>query len=212
MTIDENKLQILKKVEDGTLSVEEGADLLSILDYGTTMKPDTAVHAAVEIPDEKKIMTTSQVPAGWKALWSLFIWIGVAAMGGTGYWLYSSYARSGLGWGFWFALIFLSLSIAIVFFGWRLIAGRWLVASIRANEKDNSTRLYKFWAPLPIHMGIWVFQTFGQYMPEKVIEKHYDQVLADLDKSLKGDEIFQIDINGEGHKKSEFSVRFDTND
>jgi hypothetical protein len=32
MTADENKLEILKKVENGTLSVEEGADLIGILD------------------------------------------------------------------------------------------------------------------------------------------------------------------------------------
>jgi len=40
MTLEESKLEILKKVESGTLTVEEGADLLAILDGGSVAQPE----------------------------------------------------------------------------------------------------------------------------------------------------------------------------
>ena len=38
MTSDENRLEILKKVEEGTLSVEEGSDLIGILERAEKAK------------------------------------------------------------------------------------------------------------------------------------------------------------------------------
>jgi hypothetical protein len=207
MTTDENKLQILRKVESGTLSIEEGADLLSILDRAESepvpeeTKTDEPMNLSIET-------IAAEVPAGWRALWSIFIWLGVIFMGASGYWLYSSYARSGMGWGFWFAFIFLFLSAAIVFFGWRLVAGRWLVA--RVNSKENGeVKRYKFWAPLPIHMGIWAFKTFGKYMPEDVLDKHYDQFLVELDNSLSEDEVFVVDLDGDDQHKTHINLKFE---
>lgn len=203
MTTDENKLQILKKVENGTLSIEEGADLLAILERNETeTKPERVAAEVIEpanpLPDK--------VPAGWMVGWSFFIWLGVIFMGASGYWLISSYTRSSLGVGFWFALVFLVLSTAIVFFGWRLVAGRWMVLRVSSKKEDVAKR-YFFWVPFPIHLGIWVFKNFAKYMPEEVKEKNYDQVLADLDSSLGKGEIFQIEIDGNG--KTGFTIETD---
>lgn len=215
MTSDENKLQILKKVENGTLSIEEGADLLAILEK-STREPVAQSIDAKEPVDASAL--PERVPAGWQALWSLFIWIGVVFMGASAYWLYSSYARSGMGWGFWVAFIFLFLSTSIVYFGWRLVAGRWMVVRISSKEGESAKR-FLFWAPLPIHMGIWVFKTFGKYMPDEVVEKHYESILLEMDHSLGKDEFFTIDIDGDQHvrinmegkhpKKAQFNVEFD---
>jgi hypothetical protein len=209
MTTEENKLSILKKVEDGTLTIEEGADLLAILERGQgTAAPQEPLTGEV-IDPVKEDPIPDQVPAGWRAAWSFFIWLGVVFMGASGYWLWSSYARSGLGVGFWFALVFLILSSAIVFFGWRLVAGRWMAVRIVSRDEGKPSR-HLFWAPLPLHLGIWVFKTFDKYMPEDVKEQQYDQMLVEMDKSLNKDEVFKIDIDSEG--KTEFNLHTEGKD
>jgi hypothetical protein len=207
MTTEENKLQILKKVEDGTLSIEEGADLLSMFDRVDEVHSSSGVSSRAEVMDTPLEAPPTEVPAGWKALWSMLIWLGVAFMGGSGYWLVSSYQRSGMRWGFWFAFLFLALSTALVYFGWKLVSGRWLAVRVRSIENGTEKR-FKFCAPFPIHLGLWAFTTFGEYIPAAVKEKGYESILRDLDQSLQENEIFVIDLDGDGSEKMNFNINF----
>jgi len=198
MTIDESKLEILKKVEKGVLSVEEGADLLAILDGKNANIPDQEVVTSVNLDKESSNDSyTTEVPTGWKSLWSIPLWLGIIFMGLSGFWLYSSYGRSGLGVGFWFAFFFLFVSTAIVFFGWRLIAGRWMALNISSKNETKSEK-FKIWIPFPIHFASWVFRNFGHLMPEDVKNKNYDQIINDLDSSLPDGQPFRVDIDEEG--------------
>lgn len=197
MTRDENKLQILKKVENGTLSLEEGADLLSILDREEAGQvPAASVHEEGDSVESTEPLP-EKVPAGWKALWGIILWLGVICMAASGFWLYSSYDRSQMGVGFWFALFFLFLSIAIIIFGWRLIAEHWMVVRIRSIE-DGKPKKFLIWAPLPIHMALWVFKTFGNKMPADIQGRKIDEILSELNDSLAEGEVLQVDLDGDG--------------
>ena len=116
MSNDENKLEILKKVENGTLSIEEGADLLTILDRAQEKQSAAENTVSVSSSNANPLPKTPfYVPAFWKAIWGVFLWLGIAGMALSGLWLFSSYNKTGMGWGFWFALFFLLLSVVIVF-------------------------------------------------------------------------------------------------
>lgn len=204
MTLDESKLEILKKVENGILSVEEGADLLAILDGGSTEKNAPASEPQAEVLQGSAVgatqmgdageSRTTAVPAGWKSLWSIPMFLGILFMGLSGWWLFASYGRSGLGVGFWFALFFLTLSTGIVVLGWRLIAGRWLALNLTSQKADRTERV-RFWVPLPLHFVDWAMRNFGQYMPEKVKTQDYVRILHDMDQSVPDGEPFQVDID-----------------
>jgi hypothetical protein len=206
MTTDENKLQILKKVESGTLSVEEGSNLLAILERGesSSAKAESAAAEVLEPVQDEPL--PEKVPAGWRALWSIFIYLGILFMGLSGLWLYSSYTRSAMGVGFWFATFFLLLSALIVFFGWRLVAEHWMVVRIRSKEDGRSKRIL-FWVPLPIHFILRVLRTFSSHVPVDAQGRRLDEVLAELDGSLKEGEVFQVDLDGDG--KTSFKVDAD---
>ncbi len=197
MTRDENKLQILKKVENGTLSIDEGADLLSILDREESASETPAQPQTIDLEPEPMEALPEKVPAGWKALWGIFMWLGVIFMAASGFWLYSSYARSQMGVGFWFALFFLFLSTAIVVFGWRLVAEHWMVVRIRSKD-EGKAKTFLAWVPLPIHMALWVFKTFGSKMPPEIQGKRIDEILTELDGSLNEGDILQVDLDGDG--------------
>lgn len=204
MTLEESKMEILKKVESGTLTVEEGADLLAILDGGSMAQPKTdpepmteVLQGSAESPfsgEGSREGRSTAVPAGWKSLWSIPMFLGILFMGLSGWWLFASYGRSGLGVGFWFAFFFLALSTGLVILGWRLIAGRWLVLNITEQKEDRTDKV-KIWVPLPLHFVDWAMRNFGQHMPEKVREKDYLSILKDLDQSVPDGEPFQVDID-----------------
>lgn len=203
MTLEDNKLEILRRVEQGTLSLEEGAHLLEILDGGVG-QPDPVPSAQVkEAPSE----TPREVPAGWRAVWSIFLWLGIIFMGLSGYWLFGSYERSGMGVGFWFALSFLIISCATVWAGWELLASRWIVVRVHSREKDGNKN-FSIWAPLPLQLASWVFNTFGRYMPYRVQEKHFETVIQEMTQSLGPNEPFVVDVDGEQDGKAHINVEF----
>jgi len=151
MTLEESKLEILRGVEQGTLSIEEGAHLLEILESGAAQKQPLPVQSnGQETAAPRAAGTTNEtisakatsaepqsVPAGWRAAWGIFLWLGVAFMALSGFWLYSSYARSGLGVGFWFALFFMLVSCLIVYLGWQIIDSRWVAVRICSHAEQG---------------------------------------------------------------------------
>ena len=171
MSNDENKLEILKKVENGTLSIEEGADLLTILDRAQEKQSAAENTVSVSSSNANPLPKTPfYVPAFWKAIWGVFLWLGIAGMALSGLWLFSSYNKTGMGWGFWFALFFLLLSVVIVFLGWRLLDGHWMLLKVHSLDENKKVFIY---VPLPLQFAIWVFHTFGSYMPARVQNRLY---------------------------------------
>lgn len=190
MTTEESKLEILRSVEQGKLSVEEGAHLLEILD-GEPAAQNTPQPAAAPLPTERM-----DVPAGWRMLWGSLLWLGVIFLGLTGLWLYTSYARSGMGVGFWFALFFILVSCLIVFLGYELLASkRWMI--VRVSESGE--KKINVWVPLPLHIAKWVFETFGDQMPEEVKSHNILQILDEMENNGGTDQPYIIDVDEKDH-------------
>jgi hypothetical protein len=197
MTFDENKLEILRRVEQGTLSIEEGAHLLEILEAGNE-PVEPAVLEAVAAPftpatEPREKMT---VPAGWRALWGIFLWLGITFMGLTGFWLFSSYGRSGLGVGFWFALFFLLISCVIVYLGLQLLASQWMVVKLSDQEGAGQKNI-NIWVPLPLQLASWFFRNFGKYLPESVKSRNIEEILHEMETSRADDEPYVVEIDGQ---------------
>ena len=74
MTSDESKLEILRKVEDGTLSVEEGSDLIGILEAAKAASSEPEFIQPPNEPDEPKTQPEAPKVSGcWKAAWSMIL-------------------------------------------------------------------------------------------------------------------------------------------
>jgi hypothetical protein len=206
MTIDESKLEILRKVEQGALSIEEGAHLLEILEGGSTTQYEDAAPARVVSPaaSQKTISEPLEVPAGWRSLWGIFLWLGIIFMALSGYWLLGSYNRSGMGVGFWFALFFLLVSCAILFFGMQLLSSRWMMVHIRSTEAGGEKR-YTIWVPLPLQLARWVFHNFGCYMPDSVKSRRIENILEEMERS---EEPYQIEIDGDKDSQANINIEF----
>jgi len=196
MTTDENKLEILRKVENGTLSIEEGAELIGILE-GAKSEPEP--QSAKSEADENntgfmKSTEKHEVSGCWKAAWSMFLVGGAILSGFSAYWIYQGYINKGLGWGFWLSWIPMLIGIGLMIFGWALMESPWMHVKVHANEEGKKYK-FIFSMPVPFNIGRWVMNNFGQYMPDEVKSREILDVLDQAESSIKRGEPFQVQVD-----------------
>ncbi len=214
MTLHERRLEILRKVENGQLTTEEGSWLLEKLEAG--LLAETVVEAqpvpAEPIPPEpvaeviQPAVPPDQPPQlteleqsrfnFWQRWWLLPFAIGVVITLLGAYWMYLGYMTAGLGWGFWLSWIPFGLGVLITAAAARSRTARWL--HVRVHEvtgKHGPPTNINISLPLPISFAAWVLRTFGHWMPEDFRRQHLDEVLVMLDQALSKDAPFHVMVN-----------------
>lgn len=192
MTTDENKLEILRKVENGTLSIEEGADLIGILEKG---KSEPEQRQAAYVPPMEPI-EKHEASGCWKAAWSMFLVGGAILAGFSAYWIFQGYSNNGFGWGFWLSWIPMLIGIGLMIFGWALMESPWMHVRIHSKEEGKKYS-FVFSMPVPFNMARWVMEKFGQYMPEEAKSQEILNVLDQAEISIKNGEPFQVQVDDE---------------
>jgi hypothetical protein len=200
MTLDENKLEILKKVEDGTLSVEEGSELLGILDSGVRSMPQPkVVQHQHHIEEMSEPAEPYKVSGCWKAAWSMILLGGAVLTAFSAFWVYQGYQSKGFGWGFWLSWIPLVVGVLITILGWALMESPWLHVRVHSEEDEKNVNIV-FSIPIPLGLMRWFFRTFGSRMPEEVHGVQVLEMLDELEASLKRGEPFHIQVDDEKDK------------
>jgi len=193
MTKDESKLEILKKVEDGTLTVEEGSDLLGILDLAAA-KPAQPEIIRERLEEEPETVEAPKVSGCWKAAWSMILLCGAVLTGFSAFWVYQGYQNKGFGWGFWLSWIPLVLGVLIMIGGWILLESPWLHVRIHSKEEGKNVNIVLS-MPIPFGLARWVFKTFGSSMPEEVRNKGIPEMLDEIETTLKKGEPFHVKVD-----------------
>jgi hypothetical protein len=190
MTTDESKLEILRKVENGTLSIEEGADLIGMLEKNKTV-PDRQQSAPVPPmePIEKH-----EASGCWKAVWSMFLVGGAILAGFSAFWIYQGYMNKGLGWGFWLSWIPMLIGIALMIFGWAIMESPWMHVRIQ-SKKELKKYSFVFSMPVPFNIARWIMERFGQFMPEEVKSQEILSVLDEAEASIRNGDPFRVQVN-----------------
>ncbi len=194
MTSDESRLEILKKVADGTLTIEEGADLIGILERGKTVQQSESFASEPELIDQNQEVVSSRVSGWWKSLWSLILIGGAILTGFSAFWAYQGYQKAGLGWGFWLAWIPFILGILIMLFGWVLLDSPWLQLKILTTDLEKPKKI-QLTIPLPLKLASWTLKTFHNYLPQEVHNMEINGMLTEIEGSLKRGEPFQIEVD-----------------
>lgn len=194
MTSDESRLEILKKVSDGTLTIEEGADLIGILERGKTTQQSEPFAAEPEVVQSPPEFVSSRVSGWWKFMWSLILIGGAILTGFSAFWAYRGFQKAGLGWGFWLSWIPFILGVLIMVLGWMLLESPWLRVKIKSRKSGRSHNI-AFAIPLPLKLVSWVFFTFGSHMPVEVQNKGVPEMLTEIENSLRRGEPFEIEVD-----------------
>ena len=190
MTTDERKLEILRKVEEGTLSIEEGSELIGMLDR-------VEVQPQQSIPETENETTVKREASGcWKAAWSMILVGGAVLAGFSAYWMYQGYQNKGFGWGFWLSWIPMFIGVVLMIFGWALMESPWMHVNVRSKEQSH-TSVIVFSMPVPFNVFRWVMQNFGHFMPEKVQAQDILEMIDQAEASIKRGEPFHVQVDDE---------------
>jgi hypothetical protein len=193
MTVDENKLEILKKVENGTLSIQEGADLIGILERAEKEHGDPQVEPAIPPMEPMKKVE----PSGcWRTFWSMFLVLGAILTSFSAFWLYKGYTNKGFGWGFWLSWIPMILGVVLLVFGWALLESPWMHVKLHSRTETKKVD-FIFSMPVPFNIARWFFENFGQYMPEKLNRDEALEILNQAENAVKNGEPFQVQVDAE---------------
>jgi hypothetical protein len=158
MTQDEQQ-EILRMIQNGTISAEEGAALLETLEE-THPELLFASHNAVQRPDQQ---ASQQVPK-WKRWWVIPFWTGVAVTVLSSWLIYAAWDARGLGLLFFFSWLPFLAGLAVLILGWNSRTGPWLHIQIR-QAPGEKPRQIDINLPIPIQFAGWLLEMFGHFIP-----------------------------------------------
>ena len=184
----EGRLQILELIEQGEISVEEGARRLEALAGAPEIVEAAAAPHGPEAPPR---------PAWVRWLWQVVFWPAVLllVLGG----LAVTKATSG-----WLVLggLLLALGVLGVLAGWWMQRARWLYVHVRQPDGPNILIAM----PLPLRLVGWLLRIARPFVPQ-LKETGVDEVLLALHEELKDGRPFTVEVN-EGQNGEQVRVYF----
>ncbi|HAD06603.1 MAG TPA: hypothetical protein DCE76_05530 [Anaerolineaceae bacterium] len=204
--MSEERLELLRKIEAGELSPEEGLRLINALEDGEVRLTELPLEeagfseeAAERVQNHVDVIETASersTPPDFKR-WRRFSWLVFGLMvlltGLSAVWMVLGWMSRPWGWGFWLA--WLPFLIGVIGM-WLSYNAPWLHVRIRQRKGAKPERIAISF-PLPVHAVIWFLRTFGRWMPPKVQEQNLADMLSDLMKNLSANEPIHIQVNDE---------------
>ncbi len=199
--MSEATLEVLRMIEEGTITAEEGERLLAALSRGTrageqleegTSSPPTSGSTPIE---EENGRMPGGPPAGWQRFWIYPMMGGIALlalMGSLTDRLIGGGSR--LGW--------LACTIPLMIFGglvagvaWWSTGARWLHLRIRDEGKHIKISL-----PLPLRLAAWLVRLVRPWVPQ-LQETAVDELILSLAEVDTEEGILMVEVaEGEGER------------
>jgi hypothetical protein len=191
--MNEAYLEILRMIENGTISAEEGAMLLDALNSGSRPEVQPA-HESLEgrgtTVDEKE-HRPSGPPAWAQQLW-MYPLAGGAVLAGLAGMATALLVQGGSRLGWLVCTLPLMLSGALVMaLAWWSRTSRWLHVRVR----DKETR-FRFSLPLPLRPAAWLARLARPWVPQ-MRDVPLDELILTL-ADMEEKDILAVEVNDEG--------------
>jgi len=189
----EGRLQILKLIEEGEISVEEGARRLEALKGFPEETEAAAAPPAPEAPAR---------PVWVRWLWQVVFWPAVLVLALGGLAVTAVYAwEAAHGWLVVGGLL-LALGVLGILVGWWMQRARWLYVHVRQPDGPNILIAM----PLPLRLVGWLLRIARPFVPQ-LRETGVDELLLALHEELKDGRPFTVEVN-EGQDGEQVRVYF----
>lgn len=199
--MSETTLEVLRMIEEGTITAEEGERLLAAMARGAEVEDKPRAVKAPTAPAspspavEESEPVPAGPPAGWQGLWIYPLVAGIALLAGMGY-LTDLLIDGGtrLGW--------LACTIPLMVFGglvavlaWWSSSARWL--HLRILEKGKQIRIS---LPLPLRLAAWLIRLARPWVPQ-LRDTAVDELILSLAEVDTEEGILMVDVTeGEGER------------
>ncbi|HTX91288.1 MAG TPA: hypothetical protein VMC09_08730 [Anaerolineales bacterium] len=210
---DQERNQVLKMIEDGKISPEEGLRLMQALEQNPPEEdrlpggPDQATASeagpagtSTEKSNLENDPRIARVKTTVQRLWQIPLWIGVGItiLSAVGMFL----ILRGAGGNFWFYFMILPLflGIAIIALGVGTRTARWIFVDVHQKPGEKPGRIFLGF-PFPLKLAAWFLRTFGRSIPD-LKKTNVDEVIEVIETGFTGDQplIVNVDEGDDGEK------------
>ncbi len=216
---DQEREQVLKMIENGTISPEDGLKLMRTLaqspaeDEATTGPTETeagsAPRAAAEIngndaqTEESRFETDpriARVKSAVRRLWQIPLWIGVLITVLSAWGMYSLVQAAKLNFWFYFLSAPLLLGVLVIVAAIGSRNARWIFVDVHQKPGEKPARIFLGF-PLPLKLAAWFLRTFGHYIPD-LKKTNVDEVIQMVETGFTGREplVVNVDEGEEGER------------
>jgi hypothetical protein len=219
------RVDILKKVQTGEITIDDGLRLLKELEGEGSSEPEaTELPASADgfsqpVDDfprsaEPEPEERPHVSGFWKALWTVPTLLGVVISVLGAWWIYKGWTTGGPGWAFWLAWLPFLLGLGITYLGAQFVTAPWMHLRVeeRKHKEDEDGKnngqpevvekhTIVISIPMPFRMVGWFLRTFDRHLPENVRGKRIDLLMNDLENAINHDEPMVIHVDEEDGDK-----------
>jgi hypothetical protein len=216
---NQEREQVLKMIENGTISPEDGLKLMQTLDQSPA--EDEAVVAGAEIKDRSEPVVApiengsgaqkekssfdkdpriDQVKSTVRRLWQIPLWIGVFITILSAWGMFSLVQAARLN--FWFyclsAPLLLGVLVIVAAIGSR--KARWIFVDVHQKPGEKPERIFLGF-PLPMKLAAWGMRTFGHKIPDMDKAK-VEGVVQVIETGFTGEEPLVVNVDeGDGGER-----------
>lgn len=212
---DSERQQILKMIEDGKISPQQGLVLMQALDEapedevsiqaaepGLTVVP--AAAPAAEMPNPPLAGAQAQAqPASdpefdrkvnrFRRLWVIPLWVGIGLTIAGAYWMYTALQSAGMGFWFFFAWLPFLCGVLLTAAAFSSRTSRWIYINVRQKPGESPQHIV---LAFPLSLASWALQ-FARFSPGLRESGASDDILRALTQSIGSAEPLFVDVHEE---------------
>jgi len=209
MTASERS-KILKMIEDGKITPEEGLHLMQVLgedpiedSVGTKGTDETPVTPGPKVEvGSAADPAIEQTAEKARSLWLIPLWIGVVITVFGGWVMYQNIHGSLISaWFYCLGFPIFLFGVLLIMLGWSSKTSRWLFVSVKQKPGEFPQRIMLGF-PLPLTLTSWVLRNFG-HMIKELQNAPVDQVIDALRQS-SDPLVVNVDEGEDGEKVQVF--------
>lgn len=202
---DSEREQILKMIEDGKITAEQGLTLMQALGEEPEDESVPGLPAGDEVQsfitepggeaeEEKKTDPEFDRKVNrFRNLWTIPLWIGVAITVAGAYWMYASLQTAGFGFWFYCSWLPFLLGVLVVALAFSSRTSRWIYVNVKQKPGETPQRIV---IAFPLSLVSWLMMFAKGKMAERD-RGVVDEVIGAVFNSTKSTEPLMVDVHEE---------------
>ena len=201
----EERKKILQMVEEGKISAEQAAKLMSALDADTNQAEASMDVFQSEPSSGFEGLDTSSSPSApefesVKARARQFamipLWIGIVIAVLSSWGIYSVQQSAGVNFWFFCLIIPLLLGVLLIALGAGGQSSKWLYVNVDRTQAHDGPRNITLGFPLPLGLTSWFLRTFGHTI-QGLENTNVDEIIQVLDATGKSSEPLIVNVRND---------------
>ena len=201
---DPERNQVLKMIEEGKITPEQGLALMQALEeQGPDAEgaPVPAVPVAEAAQGEAQAPEPTVIPdphiehlkATARRLWQIPLWAGIFITVLSALGMYAILRGPGMNFWFYFLLLPLLLGVALTALAAGSRAARWIYVSVHQQPGEYPKHIFLGF-PLPLKLTAWFLRTFGPMIPE-LQRTTVDEIIQVMESGFNGKEPLIVHVD-----------------